>query len=98
MVARSQWLTFALQTTERTRSIYIWNEKDNQLRKITGDLFDETQPVWDPAGKYLFYLSDRMYSPQISAVEWNYAGDRMTGVFAMALGKDVPHPFPPAER
>jgi tricorn protease len=91
----SQWLAFSLQMTERTRAIHLWNEKDNQVRKVTGDLFDEYQPVWDPEGNYLFYFSDRSFAPQISAVEWNYAGDRMTGVFAMALRKDVKHPFPP---
>ena len=91
----SRWLAFSLQMTERTRSIHLWNAADGKLTKVTGDLFDEYQPVWDPDGKYLFYLSDRSFAPQISQVEWNYAGDRMTGVFAMALRKDVKHPFPP---
>ena len=91
----SQWLAFSLQTTERTRAIHLWNAGDGKLTKVTGDLFDEYQPVWDPEGAYLFYLSDRSFAPQISQVEWNYAGDRMTGVFAMALRKDVKHPFPP---
>ena len=73
------------KSTERTSSIHIWNDADGQLTKVTSDLFDERQPEWDPEGKYLFYLSDRSFAPQISEVEWNYAGDRMTGVFAMAF-------------
>jgi tricorn protease len=51
--------------------------------------------VWDPEGNFLFYLSDRQYAPQISTVEFNYASNRTTGIFAMALRKDVKHPFPP---
>ena len=91
----SQWLAFSLRMTERTQAIHLWNEKESKLHKVTDDFFDEYQPVWDPQGNYLFYLSRRSFAPQISTVEWNYAGDRMTAVYAMALRKDVKHPFPP---
>ncbi len=91
----SGWLAFSLQTTERTSSLHLWNDRDGQLTKVTRDLFDERLPEWDPDGNYLFYLSNRSFAPQISSVEWNYAGARMTSVFAMALRKDVEHPFPP---
>ncbi|MGD0781843.1 MAG: S41 family peptidase, partial [Candidatus Aminicenantales bacterium] len=64
-------------------------------RKITDEQFNANSPAWDPEGNYLFYLSDREYAPQISSIEFNFATDRMTGIFAMALRKDVPHPFPP---
>ncbi len=92
---RGGHLAFALQMTERTRALHIWTAADGQAHKITGDLFDEWAPVWDVEGKYLYYLSDRTFAPQISSVEWNFAGNRETGIFAMALRKDVPHPFPP---
>jgi tricorn protease len=76
------------------RSIYIWSEKDGQLRKITDELYNAENPAWDPDGNYLFYLSDRQFAPQISTVEFNYATNRTTGIFALALRKDVKHPFP----
>jgi tricorn protease len=77
------------------RSIYIWSGKDNQVHHVTDELFNAENPVWDPDGNYLFYLSDREYAPQISSVEFNYATNRTTGVFALALRKDVKNPFPP---
>ena len=39
--------------------------------------------------------SDREFAPQISTVEFNFATNRTTGIFALALRKDVKHPFPP---
>ncbi len=68
---------------------------DGQLRTITDEMFNAENPAWDPDGDYLFYLSDRDYAPQISSVEFNYATNRTTGIFALALRKDVKHPFPP---
>ena len=34
-------------------------------------------------------------SPQISQIEFNYATNRTTYIYALALRKDVKHPFPP---
>ena len=33
--------------------------------------------------------------PQISQIEFNYATNRTAYIYAMALRKDVKHPFPP---
>ena len=45
---RGGHLAFALQVSERTRSLFIWSSGDGQLRQVTGDLFDEHTPAWDP--------------------------------------------------
>jgi len=89
------WLTFSLADPNGFRSIWLWNAAEAKLTRVTDETFNETEPVFDPAGKYLYYLSDREYAPQISNIEWNFATDRTTGIFALALRKDVEHPFPP---
>ena len=33
-----------------------------------------TRRAWDPDGEYLYYLSEREFAPQISQIEWNFAG------------------------
>ncbi len=91
----SQWLAFSLTVSERARAIHIWGAADGETRRVTGELFDEYGVAWGPEGKYLFYLSDREYAPQISTTEWNFATDRQRGIYALALRGDVPHPFPP---
>jgi tricorn protease len=90
-----KWLAFSLSDPTDYRSLYIWGVEDGETRRVTGEMFNEYAPSWDPSGDYLFYLSNRDYAPQISSIEWNYALDREVGIFAMALRKDVEHPFPP---
>jgi tricorn protease len=90
-----QWLAFSLGEHTGARSLHIWGVADGQVRRVTDGMFTVGGPSWDPAGDYLFFLSDREFAPQISAIEWNFAGNRQTGVFAMALRKDVKHLFPP---
>ena len=89
------WLAFSLSDPSGFRSIWLWNAAEAKLARVTDQTFNESEPVFDPAGKYLYYLSDREYAPQISSAEWNFATDRTTGIFALALRKDVEHPFPP---
>jgi tricorn protease len=90
-----RWLAFSLSHANGFRSIYIWGVADHALHEVTSEMFDSREPVFDRDGKYLFFLSDREYAPQISNLEWDYAGNRSTGIFALALRKDVPPPFPP---
>jgi tricorn protease len=90
-----RFLAFSMSEPNFFRSIHIWSLEESRQRKITSEYFSEWNPVWDPEGKYLYYLSDREYAPQISSVEWNFAGNRQTGIFAVALRKDVKPPFPP---
>ncbi len=92
---RGGHLAFSLADVNGFDSIYVWSVEDGQLRRVTRELYDEFEPVWDSEGDYLFYLSRRQYAPQISSVEWNFAGNRNLGVFALALRKDVEDPFAP---
>lgn len=90
-----QFLAFSLSDANENRSIYIYSLLEKKLHRVTDELFDEWEPVWDPEGNYLYFLSDREFTPQISQVEWNFAGNRMTRLYALVLKKDGKHPFPP---
>jgi len=88
-------LAFSMRDWNGYWSIYIWSVSDSKVRRITGTYYNEYAPAWDPDGNYLYYLSDRQFAPLISTWEWNFAGNRETGIYTMALRKDVKHPFPP---
>jgi tricorn protease len=88
-------LAFSMEDRNGFDSLHIWSASDGKLRRLTDEMFNESSPAWDPEGKYLYFLSDREFAPQISTVEWNFAGSRTTGIYAFALRKDVKHPFPP---
>jgi tricorn protease len=93
---RGSYLAFSMATNGNGfASIYIWNAADGKVRRVTSEMFNSFNPVWDPQGNYLFFLSDREFAPQISQIEFNFATNRDSYIYAMALGKDAKHPFPP---
>lgn len=95
---RGHYLAFSVINSSGLRSVHVWSEsggQTGQVREVTNPQFNAYGPAWDTEGDLLYFLSDRSYAPQISGVEWNFATNRTTGIFALALRKDVKHPFPP---
>src|SRR5690606_13455586 len=44
-----------------------------------------------------YYISDREFSPVLSGLEFNFATARQRSIYALALRKDVKHPFAPED-
>src|SRR5882762_6365640 len=93
---RGNYLAFSMPVTPNgNTAVYVWSAADNKVHRVTDADFNSFNPVWDPQGSYLYYISNREFAPQISNVEFNYATNRDAYIYAMALRKDVKHPFPP---
>ena len=93
---RGNYLAFSTATTGSGFSaVHIWSAADAKVHRVTDPMFNATNPAWDPQGNYLYYFCDREFAPQISSIEFNYALNRQTYIYAMALRRDVKNPFPP---
>ena len=93
--AQGNYLAFSMRGENNFGRVYVWDPKDGRLHPATDGQFNAYGPAWDPDGNYLYFLSDREYAPQISGAEFNYATNRTTGIFAVALRTSGKHPFPP---
>ncbi len=93
---RGNFLAFSLDDhPNRNSAVHIWSASDGKVRRVTDYMFNAATPAWDPQGNYLYFLSDREFQPQISQIEFNYATNRTSYIYALALRRDVKHPFPP---
>lgn len=88
-------LAFTMRASNEFDRLHIWSAAEGQLKAVTDTLFDVSSPIWDPEGNYLYYISRREFAPQISSIEWNYAGSHDRQIFALALRKDVKNLFGP---
>lgn len=92
---RGNYLAFSYDdNANRFSAVRIWNPADGRVTKVTDEMFNAYSPAWDPQGNYLYFLADREFQPQISQIEFNYATNRTAYIYALALRKDVKHPFP----
>ena len=91
---KGKYIAFSMQNANGFSSVYIWNSEDNKLTRVTPEMFNANNPAWDPNGGYLYFISSREYAPQISNSEFNYATNRMSQIYSLALKKDTKNPFP----
>jgi len=91
----SRWLAYSTENPNGFRSLYIWDSESGSSQRVTDEMFSEYNPVFAPDGGQLYFLSDRMFAPQIDLLEWNYANNRSTGIYALMLTSTAENPFAP---
>ena len=92
----SMWIAYS-KPKEATgfRSLYLYSLETKKVTKLTNDFTHDTDPAFDPDGKYLFFTSARDFSPSFSALESNYYFENLFRLYAIVLQADAPSPFAP---
>ena len=93
--ADSRWFAYSRGLDNRQRAIFLFDSSAGTSHQVTSGFVSCSNPVFDPDGKYLYFLSDRTFTPSYSDFDatWIYANS--TNVMAVPLRKDVPSPLAP---
>jgi tricorn protease len=90
----SRWITFSRPVPGTGQNaIFLFDTKDGKLHQVTSGYLNDTEPTFDPDGKYLYYASDREFEPIYGSFDtsWTYANP--TRLVAVPLRKDVKSPL-----
>ncbi len=90
----SQWLVYSKTANSGFGSLFAYSFKSGDVSRLTSDAFNDFSPVFDPQGRYLFFLSNRDYNLSFSSYEFNYLYHQATRVYAASLNDQVPALFP----
>jgi len=88
--ADSRWIVYAKTSENTMTAIWLYSFDSETSTQVTGDMTDESDPVFDPQGRYLYFVSNRDFNFQFAGG----SGFRER-IYAATLREDVPHPFPP---
>ena len=91
----SRFVAYVRSNELTTDSIWIHSLRDGRSYQVTSDMTNEANPVFDPAGRYLYFLSSRDQDLQFSSIEFNYMVTNSTRVYAAQLNADQPALFLP---
>ena len=71
----SKWVTYSKTLENMNDAIFFYNIETNKLSQVTSGYYNDRNPVIDPSGKYLFFLTDRNFSASYSSMDgsWIYA-------------------------
>lgn len=89
----SKWLAYDKQSENNYPVVYIYSLADAKATAITSAFNNSYNPMFDPEGKYLYYLSDRDFNEVLGNVDFEFANPKTTRVYVVTLKKDEPSPF-----
>lgn len=78
-------------------NIYIYDISNKEIHKITSNVTIDRDPVWDPDGRYLYFLSLRQFSPLRGQMDHDFILNKMVKPHIVLLNKDIKNPFLPRE-
>ncbi len=91
--ADSRWIAWSRPASTGSQALFLYDTAASKLTQATSGYLSDLLPVFDPEGKYLYYLSNRGFTPMYGDFDnsWTYANS--TQVVAVPLRADVASPL-----
>jgi tricorn protease len=91
----SRWIAYSKLGANQMSEIWVYSLASSKAERLTGGMTSDTQPVFDPKGRYLYFLSNRDFNLTFSAFEFNYIYTNPTRIYVGLLAADGPALFLP---
>jgi tricorn protease len=91
----SRYIAYVKGSRRQLTSIWIYSLDDGKARQLADSGTSDFEPVWDPQGRYLYFLSNRDFNLTFSGWEFDYLYTDPTRVYVGLLAKDGPALFLP---
>jgi tricorn protease len=94
----SRWIAYAKLTENRNDAVFVYDTESSEIHQLTSGFYSDNSPVFDPDGKYLYFLSGRALSPIYDddgyiGSTWVYAN--RTRIVAAPLTSETASPLAP---
>jgi tricorn protease len=94
----SLWLAYTRKRVNGTTEIVLHSLSTLRSFTVSHPLHSDREPRWDPAGKYLYFISDRHMNPVQSRFELEHAYTDTSVIVAVPLAAHTPPPLADAAR
>lgn len=91
----SRWLVYVKRHANGNQVLWLHSLENGSTRQLTGSETSALNPVFDPQGRYLYFLSNRDYNLAFSAYEFNWLYRDATRIYAATLAADGPALYRP---
>ncbi len=91
----SKWVVYSKAAENQNGVIYLYSLADKKITPVTTSFTNSWNPVFDPGGKYLYFLSTRDYNEVLGVYDVEFSNPKATRVYVVTLRSDLPSPFAP---
>ena len=91
----SSWLVYTKTGATQYPSIWVWSLEQRKPLRLTSGMTSDTEPVFDPSGRYLFFLSNRDFNLTNGSYDNDFLYTDATRVYVALLTREGPGLFLP---
>ena len=91
----SKWLAYDKNDENTYSVVNLFSLTDRKITPVTTSMTNSYAPVFDPDGKYMYFLSDRDFNEVLGNVDFEFANPKTTRIYVVTLRADEPSPFQP---
>ncbi|MBD3627033.1 S41 family peptidase [Cyclobacterium sp.] len=91
----SRYLTYEKDLSNRKTAIAIYDYQEKALQQATSGFYDDQNPVFDPEGKFIFFITQRNFDPVYSDFEGSWVYVNSSQLAALPLSSETPSPISP---
>lgn len=91
----NRWVAYAKAAENANGVIYLFSLASGKITPVTTSFTNSWDPVFDPGGKYLYFLSNRDYNEVLGVYDMEFSNPKATRIYLVTLRADLPSPFAP---
>lgn len=88
-----RWLAYSIYVHSYNSVIKLYDTQTNKTYQITDELLYNSDPSFDPDGKYLYFMSHRSFNPMYDSVHFDYSFVNAERPYLVTLQADTLSPF-----
>lgn len=91
----SRWIGYSKADRRGAGQLFLYSLDTKRSTKVSDGYYSDVNPVFDPDGKYLFFISQRYFFPSSGQLDQRFNYYSTDGIFALTLKSDEASPFSP---
>jgi tricorn protease len=91
----SKWLAYDKNAENSFSVVQLYSLAAGKISPVTTAMSNSYSPVFDPEGKYLYFLSDRDFNEVLGNIDFEFSNPKTTRIYVVTLRQDELSPFQP---
>lgn len=87
------WIAYSKNINKKQTAIFIYDIHKDKSQQVTDPILMDVNPIFDPNGDYLYFLSYRIFNPVSDNLQFNISFTKGMKPYLVTLRKDVFSPF-----
>ncbi|HEU5349611.1 MAG TPA: peptidase, partial [Ktedonobacterales bacterium] len=92
-----RWIAYAFGINAQQSAIKLCRVETGEITQVTNPVLRDIRPAFDPAGRYLYFLSARTFDPIFDNMHFDASFPKGVRPYLLTLRRDIASPFIPKD-